>query len=405
MRRLALAMLALMATMGAAATPAGAPPSRVAGEAAKVDLTAHRIRISDHPAFVRVVVDFFDGALGSNDSEAVDPDPFPDGRVSVDVRRRRIQAQAPGRRARDVRAGISQASNRIRVRVSARARRFKYLHRFQLGSPERVVLDLYKSRPPVAGARIRRAPDGCLELADWSVGPRRVRAAGMARLLFENSFRLVVRNAAGAAVGDRIVTVGESARWRRRVAYDVSRAEPGTLEAYGDSAAWSRRESGCGRDERSPRSRGGALGQCSGVVVIPRILQEDVAPWLEARGRIERPGRDADAVGVLALPEDAGAAGVAEPAAGRLDREPSQRALLEEDDGGRVAAAVGREVSVGAAAARAVAEEDVAQRAGDFEADSAAQAATGGCASGRFSVHLAMLTAAPAAPGEILSGS
>lgn len=236
MRRVALGMLALTAAFWPGQAPAADHTGPPRAQAATVDLTALRTRIADHPAFVRVVVDFTDGRLGSNDSEAADPEPFADGRVSVDVRHRRIQAQAPARRAHGVRGRITQAANRIRVRLSARPGRFKYLDRYQLGGPDRVVLDLYKSRPPAVGAGIRRAPDGCLELAERSVEPGRIRASGFARFLFENSFQLVVRDATGAPVGDRTVTVGESGRWRRGVRYEVSRAQPGTLEAVAQSA-------------------------------------------------------------------------------------------------------------------------------------------------------------------------
>jgi hypothetical protein len=236
MRSVTLGILALTAAIWTGLPSPSEPVAAPRAEPATVDLTAHRIRIADHPGFVRVVVDFTDGTLGSNDSEAADPDPFPDGRVSVDVRHRRIQAQAPARSAHGVRARITQAGNRIRVRLRARPGRFKYLRRSQLGRPDRVVLDLYKSRPPVAGAGIQRAPDGCLQLRSSSVAPGRIRVSGTARFLFENSFQLVVRDARGRPVGDRIVTVGESGRWRRSVAYEVARAQTGTLEGVAESA-------------------------------------------------------------------------------------------------------------------------------------------------------------------------
>lgn len=239
MWRLTLAILGAAAVFGLppAATGASGPTHATPeASAATVDLTAHRIRIADHPGFVRVVVDFADGTLGSNDSEAADPDPFPDGRVSVDVRHRRIQAQAQTRSAHGVSARITQASNRVRIRLRARPGRFKYLHRFQLGSPERVVLDLYKSRPPVAGAEIAQAPDRCLTLEPVRVEPGLIRTAGRARFLFENSFQLIVRGARGTQVGDRIVTVGESGRWRQRVSYEIARRQAGTVEAVALSA-------------------------------------------------------------------------------------------------------------------------------------------------------------------------
>src|SRR5687768_7375886 len=138
MRRASIALLGLAAFLSPALSGPSPAAATATARAATVDLTAHRIRIGDHPGLVRVVVDFTDGRLGSNDSEAADPDPMPDGRVSVDVRHRRIQAQAPARRAHGVRVRVTQASNRVRVRVSARPGRFKYLMRHQLTGPDRV---------------------------------------------------------------------------------------------------------------------------------------------------------------------------------------------------------------------------------------------------------------------------
>ena len=238
MRRMAIALLGGTALLCPASAATGAAPARASAEArtATVDLTAHRIRIGDHPAFVRVVVDFTDGRLGVNDSEAANPDPF-DGTASVDVRHRRIQAQAPARRAHGVRVRITQATDRVRVRLNAQPGRFKYLRRWQLSSPDRVVLDLYKSRPPVTGAEILTAPDGCLSLDRLVVSPPRIRASGRARFLFENTFQLVVRDRRGAEVGDRIVTVARPfGRWWSTVRYDVDRTQPGTLEAVALSA-------------------------------------------------------------------------------------------------------------------------------------------------------------------------
>jgi len=203
--------------------------------AAVVDLTAHRVRIGDHPAFVRVVVDFTDGRLGREDSEASDPDPFRDGRVTVEVRHRRVQAQADPVRRFGVGVRVRQGANRLRVRLTAAPGRFKYLERTQLRSPERLVLDLYRSRPG-ARAQIRRAPGGCLALRRWTVGPGRVRASGTARHIFESSFQLLLRDARGRVVGSRIVTFGTSGRWTRTVTHRVARRQRGTLEAVALSA-------------------------------------------------------------------------------------------------------------------------------------------------------------------------
>lgn len=220
--------LAVLAAPGLAASPGG-------GETATVDLTAFRTRIAEHPGFVRAVVDFTDGRMGANDSEATDPDPF-DGDAVVTVSHRRVQAQAPPARAHGLGVRVTQGTNRIAVRADAAPRRFKYIDRRQLRDPERLVLDVFKSRPPSAAAEIPRAPDGCLALDDVSVEPSRIEVSGTARFIFENQFQLVVRGADGRVKGRRGVAFGPSGSWRRTVRYDVGRRQRGTLEAVDLSA-------------------------------------------------------------------------------------------------------------------------------------------------------------------------
>jgi hypothetical protein len=219
----------VLASLLAAALPLALP----AQAGATVDLTAHAIRVADHPAFIRVVVDFTDGTLGLNDSEATDANPFPDGVVRVDVRHVRVQAQAPEVTRAGVRVRILQGRNRIRIRLDSDAGRFKYARRQQLGSPERVVLDLYKSRPAPGGS-IRSAADGCLTIGDVTSAPGGFRVSGRARQLFEASFQLIVRDARGRVRGSRVVTANGT--WTRRVRYDVGRRQRGTIEAVALSA-------------------------------------------------------------------------------------------------------------------------------------------------------------------------
>ena len=202
---------------------------------ATVDLTAFRTRVADHPAYVRVVVDFTDGRLGDNRYEAVDPDPV-DGRAAIVVTHRRVQAQAPTVRAHGVRVRITQGSNRIRVGIAAAGGRFKYLARRNLRDPERLVIDLYKSRPPGPAAEIASAPDRCLVLRSWTVERGRIRVSGSARFIFENQFQLLVRGADGHVLATRHVSFGESGEWTRTIRYDVGRRQRGTLEAVDSSA-------------------------------------------------------------------------------------------------------------------------------------------------------------------------
>ena len=55
----------------------------LAPQAAAAPLTATKIRIGNHPGFVRVVVDFTGGTVQPGEVVATDPNPFPDGFVRL----------------------------------------------------------------------------------------------------------------------------------------------------------------------------------------------------------------------------------------------------------------------------------------------------------------------------------
>jgi hypothetical protein len=214
--------LAGLASLVAAAPAAAASP-----------LTAIGTRIAGHPAYVRVVVDFSGGRLGAEDFEAVDH-AAADGSVLVRVRRRNVQADAAPARAAGVRARVIGTSNRLDVRIRASARRFKYVMVSALHAPERLVVDLYRSRPPGPGAEIRTGRGGCLALAQVVAGRRSFTVRGRELHLFEHSFVLRVRDDRGRVVGERVMTaVGH---WRAVVRYRVAAPRRGTMEAVADSA-------------------------------------------------------------------------------------------------------------------------------------------------------------------------
>src|SRR3954454_21623210 len=87
--------------------------------AASAALTATQIRIGNHPAFVRVVVDFTGGTLHRNDVESPDPQPF-DGRARVRVTRTGVTTRAPAVTEEGVTARIVQRSGAIVLQLSAR---------------------------------------------------------------------------------------------------------------------------------------------------------------------------------------------------------------------------------------------------------------------------------------------
>jgi hypothetical protein len=205
----------------------------VLGLAAVAGLTATGTRIGAHPATVRVVVDFRGGALVAGELEATDPNPA-DGTVRVRLSHRGVHTQAPPARGSGVRATVTGAHHRLDVVARASAGRFKYLRVSVLHAPERLVLDLYRSRPPVAGAEIPVGAGGCLAIASVAPGARAFTVRGRERDLFEHSFVLRVRNRAGKVVGQKVKTADGA--WRARVPYHVTARQPGTLEAVADSA-------------------------------------------------------------------------------------------------------------------------------------------------------------------------
>jgi len=197
--------------------------------AASAALTATQIRVGNHPAFVRVVVDFTGGTLHRNDVESPDPQPF-DGRARVRVTRVGITTGAAAVTQEGVTARIAQRSGSIVLQLSARRHRFKYLEHGVLHSPERLVVDLWRSRPPTAAAEFPTAPQGgCLSIENYDALPGRVRADGSENDLFEHMFQMNVRNQKGRVVGTRPVTAS-AGHWHRTVPFDIGVAQKGTVE-------------------------------------------------------------------------------------------------------------------------------------------------------------------------------
>lgn len=215
----------------------GVIAAAIAASALAAAALAHRavsIRAGSHPAYVRVVVDFVDGPLRFHEVETTDSSPA-DGRARLRVSSPGIQTSAGRLTALGVRTLVRQGTNDILVELETQPRRFKYVSYAVLNGPDRLAIDLWRSRPPVPGARIRRAPDRCLTLGRFSVAGGRVRAAGRERNLFEHSLVVRVRRAGGRLIRER-PTTGAGGRWQVDFPYTVSRAQPGTLEAVAGSA-------------------------------------------------------------------------------------------------------------------------------------------------------------------------
>jgi immunoglobulin-like protein involved in spore germination len=197
--------------------------------AASAALKATQIRVGNHPAFVRVVVDFTGGTLHANDAESPDPNPF-DGRARVRVTAAGITSDASRVTGERVTARVVERSGFIVLRLTSRQHRFKYLEHGVLHSPERLVVDLWKARPPTAAAEFTTAPQGgCLTIDSIAAAAGRITANGTETDLFEHMFQADVRNRKGRVVGTRPVTAS-GGHWHRSVAYTVGGSQAGTFE-------------------------------------------------------------------------------------------------------------------------------------------------------------------------------
>ena len=196
-------------------------------------LTATDARVAQHPGFVRVVVDFSGGTFQVNEADATDPLPS-DGTARVVVRRTGIGTLPIDRSAAGVRVRVSAGTNQLVIRLTSARRAFKYMRVSGLHGPERLVLDLYSAKPPSAAAEIRTGRRSCLRLTSVRADGRGFRVTGVENQLFEGSFVLRVRDLAGRVVGTRAMTA--RGRWSARVAYRVTSAQTGTVEAVAASA-------------------------------------------------------------------------------------------------------------------------------------------------------------------------
>jgi immunoglobulin-like protein involved in spore germination len=223
MRALAGAVAVILVAVLAPAVASAAP------------LTAKSIRIADHPGFVRVVVDFSGGTVQFNELEATDPDPFADGFVRIRLLHPGVKTAAMPARAEGVFARVAQAGGRLTVRLTATDRRFKYLFYTAQHTPERLVMDLYKSRPPSAAAEITHGRGGCLTLGTHSLTHARVTASGHERNVFEHQFQVILRRRGGRIHAQQHVTAF-NARWMTSFTYPHATRQTGTLEAVELSA-------------------------------------------------------------------------------------------------------------------------------------------------------------------------
>ncbi len=195
--------------------------------------TASGVRIGDHPAYVRAVVDFTGGTIATGQVTAGDPNPY-DGRAALQVDRSGIRTRVRPTRGDGITVRVLQARNRIRVEIRSARGRLKYLS-YQVVAGTRLAIDLWKSAPPSRAAEIRRGTGGCLTLDSSRVATGMVTAAGHERNLFEHQFQLRLRAPDGRLIATRTVHVSAGA-WRAPLRYRLSRWQVATLEAVDFSA-------------------------------------------------------------------------------------------------------------------------------------------------------------------------
>jgi immunoglobulin-like protein involved in spore germination len=211
----------------------------VAGASALGDRTAVpagsaiSMRGADTPAYVRFVVRFA-GRLAITDLTAVDHSPFPDGTTRLLVRGATLGVTSPSVRAGGVDARLEPVTAGLRLRTEGAPRRLKYLAYHLLRRPDRLVVELWKARPPRSPLRI--GSGRCLTLGRWAVGRGTVTVDGRERNLFEHMFLVQARDARGAVVGRRAVAA-RGGRWSANLAYRLGHSQKGTLEAVDFSEA------------------------------------------------------------------------------------------------------------------------------------------------------------------------
>jgi hypothetical protein len=184
----------------------------VTPDAASAALTATHIRIGDHPAFVRVVVDFTGGTLHRNDVESPDPQPFDCRAASAYWYHGECASRDRGAGHRPDRAALG------RDRASALGEEAP----LQVPGAQRPALAGTARRRPLEVAAATSAAEvptasqgGCLSIENSDALPGRVRADGSENDLFEHMFQMNVRNQKGRVVGTRPVTAS-AGHWHRR---------------------------------------------------------------------------------------------------------------------------------------------------------------------------------------------
>jgi hypothetical protein len=192
--------------------------------AAASQLLATGVRIGDHPAYVRVVVDF----NGKVPASRVEYNGLTPTSAWVSVRQRGAASKTAGSAGNGVRVtfvpGKGQA---LYVRSRFVRQRFKYVSYTVVGG-NRLAIDLWK-RASIVKAQTCRG----LSLSSARAKSGVLFAAGSERDIFENQFQVVVRGKLGAVLARK--TVQGPGAWNATVHYKAMRRQVGTVEAVASS--------------------------------------------------------------------------------------------------------------------------------------------------------------------------
>lgn len=181
------------------------------------------VRIGDHPAFVRVVVDF----NRSVPAGQVGFDQLLARRADVHVTGAGTSKGTTGGQGDGVSVALQPGTQALHITASwTHTKRFKYLS-YAVVTGNRLAIDLWKS-VPARGANPIHTCSG-LRLSSWSADGKAVVVKGHERGVFEHQFQVVVRDANGKVLGRKVVR--GPGRWTAKVPYHVASSRPGTIEA------------------------------------------------------------------------------------------------------------------------------------------------------------------------------
>jgi hypothetical protein len=199
--------------------------------AAVAALTATGVRIGNHPGYVRVVVDF----NGRVPASEVVFDKLTGTMATAHIAHPGIKTQTTGKSGRGVHVALQPGTQALHIAASFAKHRFKYVSYDVVGG-NRLAIDLWKSTPPPKGTTT--GVGDCLSI-DYTMGTSNpssstVEVAGTEHSVFEHTFEVVLRDAAGRVLSRRNVT--HKGPWDVKMHYHSSHAQNGTIEAVAFSA-------------------------------------------------------------------------------------------------------------------------------------------------------------------------